>query len=87
MKLEGRTVNVEFEPDRRYVSESKGGIDSRIETTFATREGKTLVSDDIRYHVPVPLLGRIAERVLVKLNENELATIHANLEARMEGEK
>jgi hypothetical protein len=45
------------------------------------------VSDDIRYHVPVPLLGRIAERVLVKLNENELATIHANLEARMEGEK
>jgi hypothetical protein len=29
MKLEGRTVNVEFEPDRRYVSESKGGIDSQ----------------------------------------------------------
>jgi ligand-binding SRPBCC domain-containing protein len=87
MKFEGRTVNVEFEPNRRYVSESKGGIDSRIETTFETRDGKTLVTDDIQYHVPVPLLGRIAERVLAKLNENELATIHANLKARMEAEE
>lgn len=87
MKLEGRTVNVEFEPNRRYVAESKGGIDSRIETTFEAQDGKTRVTDDIQYHVPVPLLGRMAERVLAKLNENELATIHANLKARMEAEE
>jgi ligand-binding SRPBCC domain-containing protein len=87
VKLEGRTVNVEFEPNRRYVAETKGGIDSRFETTFETQGGKTLVTEDIQYHVPVPLLGRIAERVLAKLNENELATIHANLKARMEAEE
>jgi ligand-binding SRPBCC domain-containing protein len=84
MKFEGHTVNVEFEPNQRYVAESKGGIESRIETTFEHRDGKTLVTDDIQYRVPIPLLGRIAERILAKVNENEVAAIHANLKARME---
>ena len=86
MKFEGRTENIEFEPNRRYVAESKGGIESTIETTFEEQDGKTLVTDRIQYRVPIPLLGRMAERALEKLNENEVATIHANLKARMEND-
>jgi hypothetical protein len=44
------------------------------------------VTAHVQYRVPIPLLGRIAERALAKMNENELTVIHANLKARMEGE-
>lgn len=84
MRFEGSTENIEYEHNRRYLAESKGGIESTIETTFEEQDGKTLVTDRIRYRVPIPLLGRMAERALEKMNENEVATIHANLKARME---
>jgi hypothetical protein len=36
------------------------------------------------YVVPVPLLGRLAEAVIVKVNEHETETLLANLKATME---
>lgn len=84
MRFKGETVNTVFEPNRRYVSRSEGGISSTIEVLFADKGGRTEVTDRVTYTVPVPLLGRVAQRFLERLNENELETIHANLKARME---
>jgi hypothetical protein len=39
---------------------------------------------EVEYTVPVPLLGKMAEAVIVKLNENEMNVLLANLKARME---
>jgi hypothetical protein len=36
------------------------------------------------YKIPVPLLGKVAEAFIVKMNENESDTILANLKARLE---
>jgi hypothetical protein len=34
--------------------------------------------------VPIPLIGKLAEAFIVKLNENEAETLLSNLKARME---
>jgi hypothetical protein len=36
--------------------------------------------------VPIPLLGKVAEKFLAKSNENEADTILANLKARLESD-
>lgn len=86
MRFSGTTENTEFEPNRRYVAESKGGISSTITTVFEAKSGKTELRETVRYSVPVPLLGKVAQRFLEKLNENEVEIIHANLKAKMESE-
>jgi uncharacterized membrane protein len=86
MRFEGSTVITSFEKNRMYTTEGKGGIESTFETYFEDRGGKTLLRESVRYHVPVPLLGRVAERFLAKSNEHEIETIHKNLKARLEAE-
>ncbi len=86
MKFEGSTENTEYEENKRTLTVSKGGIESTIETIYEDQGGKTLVKDHSQYRVPIPLLGKIAERALAKMNENELEVIHKNLKARMEAE-
>ena len=86
MKFDGRSDVIEMEPNKRSLVENKGGLEGIFETTYEAQEGKTLVVQNVRYRVPIPLLGRVAERALEKMNENELATIHANLKARMEND-
>jgi uncharacterized membrane protein len=86
MRFEGSSVVTAFEKDRMYTTEGKGGIESTIDTFFEEQDGKTLVRESTRYRVPVPLLGRVAERFLAKSNEHEVETIHKNLKARMEAE-
>jgi uncharacterized membrane protein len=84
MRFEGSSEVVVHEKDRRLVTESKGGIESTIENLFEEVDGKTRVTDRTQYRVPIPLLGKVAERFLAKSNEHEAEIILANLKARME---
>jgi uncharacterized membrane protein len=86
MRFVGTSVVTDYEKNRRYVTESKGGIEATIETIFENQNGKTLVREHVQYRVPVPLLGKVAERFLAKSNEHEVETIHKNLKVRMEAE-
>jgi len=36
------------------------------------------------YKVPIPLLGKLAESIIVKMNENEQEVVLANVKAMME---
>lgn len=82
----GSTEVTEFEPNRRAVMESTEGVESRFDLRFADKGGQTEVHEHVSYRIPIPLIGKIAERFLKKLNENELAVVHANLKAKMESE-
>jgi uncharacterized membrane protein len=86
MRFTGSSVVAAYEKNRRFVTETKGGIESTFETTFEDQGDKTLVREHVHYRVPVPLLGRVAERFLAKSNEHEIETSHKNLKARMEAE-
>jgi uncharacterized membrane protein len=84
MRFEGDSKISEFVPNKRIVSKGTGGIPSTFVYTFQKENGHTLFREEVEYTVPVPLLGKLAESFVLKLNEREGDTFLANLKARME---
>lgn len=84
MRLTGSSEDTEFVPNERIVSISAGGIESTFTWTYEPEGGGTKVTALVEYKIPLPLLGKVAEAFIVKMNENESETILANLKARLE---
>jgi hypothetical protein len=40
---------------------------------------------DIEYTIPIPVLGKIAEKIMLKRNEREADLAMANVKEKMEG--
>lgn len=84
MRFEGTSEDIEYVTNQRTVTENKGGIGGTITMMLQPEGGGTKVSLEVEYTVPIPLLGRLAEAAVVKLNQNEIELLLANLKARME---
>jgi len=84
MRFTGSSENTEVVPNERTVSRTTGGIESTITWLYQPEDDGTNVTFEAEYTVPVPLLGKLVEAVIVKMNENEAEVILANLKARME---
>jgi uncharacterized protein YndB with AHSA1/START domain len=84
MRFEGTSDDVEYLPNQQLIQKGKGGIESTITWTFQSETGGTRVTFLAEYVVPVPLLGRLAEAVIVKVNEHETEVLLANLKATVE---
>jgi uncharacterized protein YndB with AHSA1/START domain len=84
MRFEGTSDDVEYIPNQQLIQKGKGGIESTITWTFLSEAEGTRVTFLAEYVVPVPLLGRLAEAVIVKVNEHETEVLLANLKATME---
>ena len=84
VKFEGETETVELVPKERLVDKTKGGIESTFVWAFKPENGGTKVELEVDYKVPVPLVGKLAETFIAKLNEREADTVLANLKDRME---
>ncbi len=82
MRFEGTGECTQIVPHRFLVVETKGDIRSTIAWTFRSWENKTRVTLTIEYKVPIPLLGKLAEAIIVRMNEHEGDLIMANLQAR-----
>jgi hypothetical protein len=82
--FEGDSVMEEVVKDQRVVTTNAGGISSRFVWTYQPENGGTMMTVDIEYTVPVPVLGKLAETVIVKMNDREADTLLANLKIRME---
>ena len=79
----GSSKHVEFVDNVRTVSQSTG-IESTITWSYEPEGSGTKMTTETEYKIPVPLLGKVAEAFIVKMNENESETILANLKARLE---
>jgi uncharacterized protein YndB with AHSA1/START domain len=84
MRFEGTSVEIEHIANQRIVAENTKGIPSKFTWTYKPEAGGTMMTVEVEYTVPIPLLGKLAESVIVKLNENEMNVLLANLKARME---
>ncbi len=85
MKFHGETDTLELIKNKKIVTESTKGIPSRFDFDYIDLGGKTEVKVQADYTVPVPLLSKVAEGIVSKLNEHEAEVMLANLKARMEG--
>ena len=84
MRFEGISEDTEFIPNQRIVSKTEEPIESEQIWEYQSEGEATKVTFRVEYTVPIPLLGKLAEAFIVKLNENEAETLLANLKARME---
>jgi uncharacterized membrane protein len=82
--LKGESTALEFVPNERFVTESKSGIVSTWTWDFAPNDSGTRIDLTVDYVVPVPVLGKLAEAVVVKQNEQTLDTALENIRRRME---
>jgi uncharacterized protein YndB with AHSA1/START domain len=80
----GESKFTEYVPNQRTVSKQEGGITSIITYTFAPHEGGTKLGMDIDYTIPVPVLGKLAEKLVFKRNQREAAMSMQNIKERLE---
>ena len=83
--LKGETTFTEHIPNERIVSQSKGGVTSTWILNFKTHDGGTMMELDIEYTIPIPVLGKIAEKIVLKRNEREADLAISNIKEKMEG--
>ena len=84
MRFEGTSEGVESVANQRIVSKTKGGVESTQTWMFQSEGDETKVTIEIEYTIPIPLLGKLAEAIIVKMNEHEGELLLSNLKARME---
>jgi uncharacterized protein YndB with AHSA1/START domain len=82
MQFTGAGECIEHVPNQWISIQTKGGIRSTITCTFRSIEARTRITLTIDYQVPVPLLGKLAEFVVLKMNEHEAELVMVNLQAR-----
>ena len=84
IRLKGTSEDTERVPNERIVSKTKGGVESTQTWGFQPEAGGTKVTFVVEYTVPIPVLGKIAEAIIVKMNDREGDMLLANLKTRME---
>jgi uncharacterized membrane protein len=83
--LKGETTATEHIPNERIVTQSKGGATSTWIFNFKTHDGGTMMELDIEYTIPIPVIGKLAEKIVLKRNEREADLAMANVKEKMEG--
>lgn len=83
--IEGEGNIAEHIPKKRVVFESKGGIESTFTYNFESLNNGTMLKLAIEYNIPVPVLGKIGEAILLKRNEREADLAMANIKETLEG--
>jgi len=82
--LEGETTVTELVPNKRLRTLSGGTVASDWLFLLEARDGKTELELTIEYTIPVPVLGKVAEKIMLKRNEKEADLAIENLKVTME---
>ena len=85
VRLEGETTVTEHIPNERRVIQTKGGVISTWTFTLKPHDGGTKLKMDIDYTIPIPVLGKLAEKLVLRRNEREADLAMASIKDKMEG--
>ncbi len=78
------TTTTEYVENKSVISKTEGGVKSTQTWTFEPEDGGTKATFEVEYTVPIPVIGKLAEAIVVRMNDREGDLILANLKARME---
>ena len=84
IKFKGESTYTEDTPNKRIVFKSKSGIEATWSYNFESKKDVTVLDLDIEYSIPVPVLGKLAEKLILKHNERDLDMALGNLKDRLE---
>ena len=82
--LNGDTVVKEMIPNRKIVTESKLGIKNTFTFNLEPNEEGVMLEINIDYTIPVPVLGKIAEKIVLGKNEREADLALENIKLHLE---
>jgi len=82
IRFEGTAKYTQIVPNQWFAIETEGGIGSTMTWTFRSREDITRVTLTIEYKIPIPLLGKLAEAIIVRMNDQEGDLMMSHLQAR-----
>lgn len=82
--LEGETTVTELVTNKRLRTLSSGAVASDWLFLLEARDGKTELELTIEYSIPVPVLGKVAEKIMLKRNEREADLAIENIKEIME---
>ncbi len=86
--LKGHTTVLEAQPGKRLRTRSEGAIASTFDGKFEGLDGGvTRLTCEVEYEIPTPLVGKLAEAIVARLNKREQDATLANLKDMMEQEK
>ncbi|MDI6696331.1 MAG: SRPBCC family protein [Anaerolineales bacterium] len=85
LRFDGHAEWSEFIQNQRIVDKNESGIPSTFTWIYQPEDGGTRVSVSVDYTIPGAALGKLAEPIVHKMNEQEAETVLVNLKARMEG--
>lgn len=86
MKFEGYSHTVEVEPNKRVIVKNESGIPATFNYHYQKMDGGMRLSIEVDYGMPDKLLAKLAEPLLVRLNEYESDNLLKNVKAVMEHE-
>ena len=84
LPLKGKTETSEYVANKRIGLKTSGGITSMWTWQFSGVADKTEIDLVIEYTVPVPVLGKLAEKLITRQNAREANLAMANIKSRME---
>ena len=86
MRLHGQTVVVEHVPNKYAVHQLVGMLHGTFTYSVEACEAGTELTLEIEYSIPVPLLGRLAERLVIARNARELELALTNVKESLENQ-
>ena len=84
MRFKGESITEEYVSEKKTVTRTKGGINSLWTWNFEPHNNGTKIDLVVDYTIPVPVLGKIAEAIVLKQNIREADLALANIKAKME---
>ncbi len=83
MRLKG-TTTTEYVENKTIISKTEGGVKSTQIWAFEPADGGTKATLEVEYTVPIPVIGKLAEVIVVKMNDHEGDIVMSNCKSRME---
>ena len=86
LSINGHSETLEYEANKRIVVYNPKGIESKFTWDYMPEGDGTRINVEVEYNIPVPVLGKLAESIIVKQNEKEADTLLANIKAKLENQ-
>ena len=85
MLQRGQTVTVEHVPNKCAVHQTIGAVGSTFAYFVEPYDQGTTLTLKIEYSIPIPILGRLAERIVLRRNTREFELALTNVKETLEG--
>jgi carbon monoxide dehydrogenase subunit G len=83
--LTGQSVVVEYVPNEFSVHQTIGTINSILTLRVEPHEERTRLTLDVEYEIPIPVLGKLAEHLIVRRDARDLKVMMSNVKEFLEG--